>query len=83
MRRRRSARTPAEWLLAGDAAAMAEGVGDGVLPLDVQLVAALGEAAFARWAAQGVPEPQRAWFADELDLLASPRAAALAASLRA
>ena len=70
-----------EWLLAGDPEAIAEGVGDGALPLDVQLVGALGEAAIARWAAQGVPEHQRAWFADELGLLASPRAGALAASL--
>ncbi len=79
---RRSARTPSEWLFASPATIAASTV-DGALPLDLQFAVVLGDEAIARWEQQSIPAADREWFASELDLLASPRAVALAARLRA
>jgi hypothetical protein len=80
----RSARTPDEWLLSGDREAIrtAAAGGTGEIGLDIQWALALGDDAVARWEGRAVPEGDRVWFADELALLASPRAQALATKLR-
>lgn len=81
----RSARTQSEWFFAGDPQLVAAAIATLPaieLPLDLQFAVALGDEAILRWEQQTIADADKDWFASELDLLASPRAAQLAARLR-
>ncbi len=79
---RRSARRPEELALARDPALVRERLGTSSVPLDLQLACLLGDEAIESWERASPSAAEAAWFADELVLLASPRAHALAERLR-